>query len=111
MHVLAGMLAKPSIFRYFGLPYSGRIAHLAEECIAAAKEGSLKSTAEWHEVATWLRQLPDNLRQLFALSCVLGFSQPKIAAILRVSPELVESECIDALNEIASISSRIISPV
>ena len=39
--MVAGLIARPQVFRYFGLPYSGRIAKLAEARLAEAAAGEL----------------------------------------------------------------------
>src|SRR6478752_1850270 len=53
--VLAGLLAKPKVFRYFGLPYSGRIARLAAARLASRLRRAHRdpSSAEHHGVHAW----------------------------------------------------------
>ena len=40
VEVIAGLLARPRVFQYFGLPFSGRVAHLTEVGLARAQEGA-----------------------------------------------------------------------
>lgn len=83
--VVVGMLAKPGVFRFFGLPFSARIGHLAEDRIAAAKAGELGPPVDWTTVLRELRALPRLERRVFVLSCVHGHELPEIAANLGAS--------------------------
>ena len=37
--VVAGLIERPRVFKHFGLPFSGRVAHLAELAIVEARAG------------------------------------------------------------------------
>lgn len=83
--VVAAMIRKPAVFRYFGLPYSARIGHLAEDRIAAARSGRLGNTANWPDLLRSLGELPDMHRSVFVLACVHGQEIEKVAGDLEMS--------------------------
>jgi hypothetical protein len=80
--VLAGLLAKPKVFRYFGLPYSGRIARLAEARLAEAREGRLADVGSWPELLRALTGLPLEHREVLVLTCVRGDDDGQLASDL-----------------------------
>jgi DNA-directed RNA polymerase specialized sigma24 family protein len=79
VQVMAGLLARPSIFRYFGLPYSGRIARLAENLLAQAKAGTLATVCSWHDLYALLERLPPQHRDVLVLTCVRGVDNSALA--------------------------------
>lgn len=82
VQVLAGLVARPSVFRYFGLPYSGRIARLAEDRIAAADAGRLGVVCSWTELHHRLVGLPVEHQKIFVATCVDGVDTAALAASL-----------------------------
>lgn len=72
VQVVAAMVARPGVFRYFGLPYSGRIARLAEARIAEADAGELAIVCGWDELHGRLAQLPAEHREVFVVTCLRG---------------------------------------
>jgi DNA-directed RNA polymerase specialized sigma24 family protein len=82
VQVLAGLLAKPQVFRYFGLPYSGRIARLAESRLAEAQEGRLADVGSWQELLQGLNKLPLEHQEVFVLTCVRGDDDGQLASNL-----------------------------
>ncbi|ODU01296.1 MAG: hypothetical protein ABS81_21015 [Pseudonocardia sp. SCN 72-86] len=72
VQVVAGLIARPMVFRYFGLPYSGRIATLAEARIADADEGALTLAGDWLLLYAQLGDLPTEHRTVFVGVCVNG---------------------------------------
>lgn len=72
VQVAAGMVSRPGVFRYFGLPYSGRIARLAEARIAEADAGRLATVCGWAELRDRLEQLPPEHRDVFVVICLRG---------------------------------------
>lgn len=108
MYVLAGMLARPGIFRHYGLPYSGRIAHLAEERIAAAEHSPVADMPDWRQVRTWLQDVPDDARRMFVLTHVHGNDTARIALLLDAPIDRVEQQRDDATSMITAISAKIV---
>jgi len=82
VQVLAGLLAKPKVFRYFGLPYSGRIARLAEARLAEAREGRLATVGSWPELLRGLTELPREHQEVLVLTCVRGEDEGQLASNL-----------------------------
>lgn len=80
VQVVAGMLARPGVFRYFGLPYSGRIARLAEARIAEADAGVLSRVCGWAELRAQLDEMPAEHREALVVTCVRGEDVEALAA-------------------------------
>ncbi|HWM04288.1 MAG TPA: hypothetical protein VNP92_18280 [Actinophytocola sp.] len=90
VQVVAGMVARPGVFRYFGLPYSGRIAKLAEARLAEAAAGELATVCGWAELRERLVQLPEQHRQALVVMCVRGADVASLAAELSCDEESAE---------------------
>lgn len=82
IQVVADLVARPGVFRYFGLPYSGRIARLAEARIAEARQGCLAVVREWPALVERLAALPPEHREVLVLTCVLGRDDVELASSL-----------------------------
>lgn len=82
VQVVAGMVSRPAVFRYFGLPYSGRIAKLAEAHLAEADAGELATVCGWPELLERLAHLPDEYRAALVVMCVRGDDVGSLAAVL-----------------------------
>jgi hypothetical protein len=84
VQVVAGMITKPGVFRYSGLPYSGRIARLAEARIAEADAGRLASVCSWAELRAALAAVPPGHQDVLVATCVRGEAadEPARAATL-----------------------------
>ncbi|MHA6783618.1 hypothetical protein ACVGOW_21905 [Pseudonocardia saturnea] len=82
VQVVAGMVARPSVFRYFGLPFSGRIAKLAEGLIAAADAGELAAVCGWPELRDRIAGFPHEHREPFVVTCLRGGDVEELAAVL-----------------------------
>lgn len=87
VQVIGGMLARPGVFRYSGLPYSGAIARLAEGRIDAARDGRLPAACSWQQLYDALVTLPDAHQQVLVLTCVHGYDDERVAAELECSAE------------------------
>lgn len=86
VQVVGGLLARPRVFRYSGLPYSGRIARLAEARIAAAREGRLPAACAWPQLRDALHGATPATQEVFVLVCVHGYDDDQVATELRCSP-------------------------
>lgn len=82
VQVVAGMVARPSVFRYFGLPFSGRIAKLAEGLIADADAGELATVCGWPELRDRIANLPHEHREALVVTCLRGGDVEELAAVL-----------------------------
>ena len=81
VQVAAGLVSRPSVFRYFGLPYSGRIARLAEARIAEADAGELATVCGWSELRERLEQMPVTHREVLVVTCVRGDDATALGAV------------------------------
>ncbi|MPZ67395.1 MAG: hypothetical protein GEU83_18470 [Pseudonocardiaceae bacterium] len=86
VQVVAGLVARPGVFRYFGLPYSGRIAKLAEKRIAEAQQGRLAAVGDWDELRDSLDEVTAAHQEVFVLTCVRGCDDEEVAATLGCDP-------------------------
>lgn len=82
VQVTAALVARPSVFRYSGLPFSGRIARLAEGLLADAAAGALGTGCDWPELEARLCALPAAHRDVLVLTCVHGADDAALAAEL-----------------------------
>ncbi|MBC3194912.1 hypothetical protein H7X46_28055 [Pseudonocardia sp. C8] len=102
--VVAGMLARPGVFRFFGMPFSARVGHLAEEQIAAARRGELQGSAVWPELERRLRELTEQQRRVFVLSFVHGSGTEETARKLGVPEEVAHDLRDDVLRLVRGIA-------
>lgn len=82
VQVAAGLISRPSVFRYFGLPYSGRIARLAEARIAEAHAGELATVCGWPQLRERMEQIPRAHREVLVVTCVRGADIESLATTL-----------------------------
>ncbi len=80
VQVVAGLIARPQVFRYFGLPYSGRIAKLAEARLAEAAAGELAAVCGWAYLSERLDTVPRAHRDALVVTCVRGEDDATLAA-------------------------------
>jgi hypothetical protein len=90
VQVVAGLVARPAVFRYFGLPYSGRIAKLAEAGLAKAAVGELATVCSWGELRERLATMPRPHRDAFVVMCVRGDDVDALATVF--GGEVAEAE-------------------
>jgi hypothetical protein len=96
--VVAGLVRRPGVFRYQGLPFSGRIATLAEALLAEAREGLLPDGPEWSRLRAALTRVPPDVQEVFVLSCVHGRDVLEVAADLGCGRDAAISRCDEALR-------------
>lgn len=91
VQVVAGMIARPGVFRYFGLPFSGRIARLAEARIAEADAGDLATVCGWAELRDRVLAMPREHGDVLVVTCVRGGDVEELAAALCCDRTVAES--------------------
>ena len=96
--VVAGLVSRPGVFRYQGLPFSGRIAVLAEAHLDEAGAGRLPPGPDWLQLWTALTQVPPDEQDVFVLACVHGQQAGDIAAMLGCPPDVATRRCEDVLR-------------
>jgi DNA-directed RNA polymerase specialized sigma24 family protein len=101
--VVAGLVRRPGVFRYQGLPFSGRIAVLAEALLAEAREGRLPVGPEWSRVWVALTRVPPDVQEVFVLSCVHGRDVAEVAVDLGCDRDGANSRCVEAFRVMREI--------
>lgn len=79
LRVATGLVARPAVFRHWGLPYSGRIAKLAEDGIADALGGRLTPRGSWEGLRRALTLVPVEHQATLVLTCVEGLADEQLA--------------------------------
>src|SRR5215212_6109559 len=87
VEVVAEMLARPKVFRYFGLPFSGQIGRSAEPRIARLQREKQRGKAgedprEWQKLSSRLLGVSPEHQEVFVLAYVEGYPDTQIAAAL-----------------------------
>jgi hypothetical protein len=82
LRVVAGLVERPTIFQFSGLPYSGRIGNLAERWIAEAKAGRLEPMGSWPEFRGELSAVAVSYQETFIAVCVWGRQDADLAVAL-----------------------------
>jgi len=83
LDVVAGLIERPRVFQFFGLPYSGRVGHLAEISIAEVRAGrATDCAATWTATAETLRAMPDPFQETIVAAFVDGLEDQELAAVL-----------------------------
>ena len=81
LRVATGLVARPAVFRHWGLPYSGRIAKLAEDGIADATHGRLVPRGSWAGFRQALGRVPPEHQSTLVLTCVEGHTDDQLADV------------------------------
>lgn len=111
LQVMAGLLSKPSVFRYFGLPYSGRIARLAENLIGQANAGTLVDVPwTWSDLYALLERLAPPHRDVLVLTCVRGVDVAELAEHLGSSREFATHRYNAMLTHMRRLAASGMSP-
>lgn len=79
LRVALGLVSRPLVFRHWGLPYSGRIAKLAEDGIVEVREGRLIERGSWPLFRSALAGVPVDHQATLVLTCVEGWSDAELA--------------------------------
>lgn len=110
--ILIGLLSRPKVFQYFGLPYSGRIAHLAEPEIARLKElrpsspaGAPAGIQRWHQIRERLNSVPAWQQTVFVRACIDGYSGKQLAEALGCD----EQDAAARLDEVMRLIEEIVA--
>ena len=110
--VVAEMLARPKVFGYYGLPYSGQIGRLAEPRITRARQGTPVVTGDsgWEELLGRLRGLPKEHQEVFVLTCLEGCTDPEVASALGCDEDTARLRREDAMHVLLGFSEAIVAP-
>jgi hypothetical protein len=86
LRVATGLVARPAVFRHWGLPYSGRIAKLAEDGIALADAGLPVCSGSWPDFRRALQALAPGLQADMVATCVEGHGDEALAELWACEP-------------------------
>lgn len=112
VEVVAEMLARPKVFRYFGLPFSGQIARLAEPRIAEAQQGTAVGDGEqgWEELLVRLRSVSKEHQEVFVLTCTEDHTDPDVADALSCDEDTAKLRRENTMNLLRELSESIVAP-
>jgi hypothetical protein len=110
--VIAGLLARPMVWRFYGLPFSGRVAMLTEKALAAANERARPGAGRggWIELRSSLARISQESQEVFVMTCVDGYGDPELAGALGCEEEDAKRRRDAMLQELRELSSRTLSP-
>jgi hypothetical protein len=108
--VVARLVGNPSIFKYFGLPYSGRIARLAERGIDEARNGRLTTSAGWDSLAAQLLSVPPEHREVLVLGCIDDQDDPELAETLGCDVETATNRKAESLQYWQQLAAAVLQP-
>jgi len=106
IEVIGGLLARPRVFQYFGLPFSGRVAHLAELGLARARDGVVLDGCSWAVLREALAGLPAEDRETVVLACVEGYDDARLAEALGCDEAAARARRERALARLAELALR-----
>lgn len=110
VEVVAEMLARPKVFRYFGLPFSGQIARLAEPRIVRARQGTtvVGGGSSWQDLLTHLRSLPEEHQKVFVLTCIKGYTDSEFADALGCDEDIAKLRRENTMNSLRGLSESVL---
>ena len=110
--VVAEMLARPRVFGYYGLPFSGQIGRLAEPRIARVRQGTpvVGGDSDWEELLASLRGVSKEHQEVFLLTCLEGYSDPEIANALGCDEDTARLRRENTLDLLRGFSESIVPP-
>ena len=111
VEVVAEMLARPRVFRYFGLPYSGQVGRLAEPRIAEARQGTTvgDSDSGWLELLIRLRGVAKEHQEVFVLTCIEGYTDPMVAGALGCDEDTARLRHENTMNLMQELSESVLT--
>lgn len=111
MEVVAEMLARPKVFRYFGLPFSGQLATLAEPRIARIQQGmAMGGNMDWQELLVRLRSIPKERQEVFLLTCIEGYTDPDVAVALGCDEDVARLRRESTMHLLQELSRSVLAP-
>ncbi len=111
MKVVAEMLARPKVFRFFGLPFSGQLAKLAEPRIAQVQQGvAVGGNVDWEEFLVRLRGVSMEHQEVFLLTCIEGYTDPEIAVALGCDEDTAKLRRENTMGLLQELSESVLAP-
>lgn len=111
VEVVVEMLARPKVFRYFGLPFSGQVARLAEPLIAESRQGTTVGDdgSGWQELLIRLRDVAIEHQEVFVLTCIEGYTAPEVAGALGCDEDTARLRQENTMNLIQELSESVLT--
>ena len=103
LQVALGLVSRPLVFRHWGLPYSGRIAKLAENGIVEVREGRLVPRGSWPVFRSALASVPVDHQATLVLTCVEGWTDAQLAQEWGCDAEAAGARRARALTHLADL--------
>lgn len=111
MEVIAEMLARPKVFRYFGLPFSGQLATLAEPRIVRVRQGiTVGGDVDWQELLVRLRSVSKEHQEVFVLTCIEGYTDPDVAVALGCDEDAARLRRESTMDLLRELSESVLAP-
>jgi DNA-directed RNA polymerase specialized sigma24 family protein len=111
MEVVAEMLARPKVFRYFGLPFSGQLATLAEPRIARVRQGiPIGGSMDWQELLVRLHSVSKEHQEVFLLTCIEGYTDPEVAVALGCDEDAARLRRESIMGLLQELSRSVLAP-
>ncbi len=111
MEVVAEMLARPKVFRFFGLPFSGQLAKLAEPRIARVQRGTtMGGSMEWQEFLVRLRDVSKEHQEVFLLTCIEGYTDREVAVALGCDEDAARLRRESTMGLLQELSESVLAP-
>lgn len=85
VRVIAALVDRPGIFKYSGLPFSGRLARHTERGIEQARNGELQVHHRWIELVEPLREIDLEHQEIMVLGFIDHRDDDELAEFLRCS--------------------------
>jgi hypothetical protein len=108
LEVVAGLLARPKVFQYYGLPFSGRVAHLIEMAIDRATANTPGGTCSWPVVEAALVGLPREQQEVVVQICVEGCDDGDLAGVLGCEETEAQRRRAQALARLEECSELVL---
>lgn len=108
IEVTAGLLARPKVFQYYGLPFSGRIAHLTEMGIERAAAGRPGGKCTWQVLRQALAGLTIVQQEVVVQICVEGCDDDALAAAIGCDEAEAQHHREDALARLHECSEMVL---
>ncbi|HUR85475.1 MAG TPA: hypothetical protein VMY78_09030 [Solirubrobacteraceae bacterium] len=108
VEVAAGLLARPKIFQYYGLPFSGRVAHLTEMAIARATEDIPGGACTWPMLEQALAALPAEQQEVVVQLCVEGCDDADLATALGCEESEAQRRRDESLARLEQCSALVV---
>jgi hypothetical protein len=112
LDVIAGLLERPRVFQFFGLPFSGRVGHIAERSISAVANGADASAAiGFAEVEQRLLDTTAEHQEVIVYAWVDGHEGEALAEALHLDLVVAEQRRNAALAHLKTIVLEARRPV